>query len=204
MSNVNLYIIIFALIATYLLACVSSAIVVCRAFGLADPRTAGSKNPGATNVMRLGGKLPAFLTLLGDVLKGFLPVCIVGFYFNMPFLTSLTALVAVLGHCFPVYYRFHGGKGVATALGGIFGLYWMLGLATGGTWLLVALLFRYSSLAALVAISMTPVFACLLISMNAALPLVMIAVIVVYRHRANIVRLYQGTESKIGQKSKGV
>src|SRR5690606_18064302 len=127
--------------------------VVCRCLGLADPRTVGSKNPGTTNVLRMAGKWPALLTLMGDALKGLMPVWLVSVYFEDPLMTSVTALVAVLGHCYPLYYRFQGGKGVATTLGTLFGISWILGLAAVGIWVIVALLFRYSSLAALVAVS---------------------------------------------------
>lgn len=188
------------LIATYLLASVSSAIVICRLFALPDPRTTGSKNPGATNVLRIGSKLPAFLTLLGDVLKGFIPVLAAALLFGEPSFTAWVLFVAFLGHCFPLYYGFEGGKGVATALGSLFAFSWVVGLCTAGLWLFMAFIFRFSSLASLVSLIVCPIFAYVFISSYAAIPLCMLAIIVVYRHRANVVRLWQGTESKIGAK----
>lgn len=188
------------LIATYLLASLSSAIIVCRIFGLADPRTVGSKNPGTTNVLRMAGKWPAFLTLLGDALKGLIPVLLARLYFTSEWMASLVALVAVVGHCFPLYYRFKGGKGVATTFGALFGLSWILGLICVGAWLVVALLFRYSSLAALVAVGVVPLVAGFMFPIEAVVPLGLMAIMVLFLHRENVIRLCQGKESKIGQK----
>ena len=137
--------------AGYLFGSISAAIIVCRLMGLPDPRTEGSRNPGATNVARLGGKKAAALTLAGDMLKGLLPVLAAHALQAGPLVLALTALAAFLGHLYPVFFGFQGGKGVATALGVTFGLHWMIGLLTAATWLATALLFRYSSLSALVA-----------------------------------------------------
>lgn len=189
-------------IVTYLLASLSSAIVICRLFNLPDPRTTGSKNPGATNVLRIGGKLPAFLTLLGDVLKGFIPVLVAALLFQEPTYTAWVLFVAFWGHCFPLYYGFEGGKGVATALGSLFAFSWLVGVCTAGLWLFMAFIFRFSSLASLVSLSLCPLFTYAFISSDAAIPLCMLAIIVIYRHRANVLRLWQGTESKIGTKKK--
>ena len=137
--------------AGYLFGSISTAIIVCKLMGLPDPRTQGSRNPGATNVARLGGKKAAALTLAGDMLKGLLPVTIAHALGSDATILAGTALAAFLGHLYPVFFGFQGGKGVATALGVIYGLYWPVGLLTSAVWLIMAVLFRYSSLAALVA-----------------------------------------------------
>lgn len=201
MSNVADFITLaLILLGTYLLASLSAAIIVCKLFGLPDPRTTGSKNPGATNVLRIGSKLPAFLTLLGDILKGFLPVLLTQLTLQQPTLTAGVVLCAFLGHCFPVYYRFQGGKGVATALGGLFGFHWMIGAATGGLWLLMAFLFRYSSLSSMVSLTLSPIITYFLISPSAAIPIAVMTAITLFRHRTNMQRLWRGEEGKIGQK----
>jgi len=140
------YLIVFG---GYLFGSISAAIVTCRLMGLPDPRSEGSRNPGTTNVLRLGGKKAALLTLVGDMLKGLLPVLIAGALTDKPAVLAATALAAFLGHLYPVFFGFTGGKGVATALGVVFGLDWRVGLATVATWLMMAFIFRYSSLAAL-------------------------------------------------------
>lgn len=201
MSNINLGLMCFALLLTYLVASLSSAIIICKALGLADPRNQGSKNPGATNVLRIGGRLPAFFTLVGDVLKALIPVMLIRLYSDSAVWAAITILVAVLGHCFPIYYRFQGGKGVATALGGIFGLSLLAGLATGGSWLLMAYLFRYSSLSSLVALLLAPLYAYVILGdVMVTYPLIGVAVLIFYRHQKNIQNLFLGIESKIGQK----
>ena len=151
---------VLAVIAAYLVGSLSFAVIVSRSMGLNDPRTYGSKNPGATNVLRSGSKAAAVATLLLDALKGWLPVVLVK-WFGSPYglgdgTVAMVGLAAFLGHLFPVFFRFVGGKGVATALGVLVGISWILGLATGGTWLIIAYFFRYSSLASLVASLFAP------------------------------------------------
>jgi acyl phosphate:glycerol-3-phosphate acyltransferase len=201
-SNIHMAINIALLLAGYLLGSVSSAVIVCRSMGLGDPRVQGSGNPGATNVLRLHGKTVAALTLLGDVLKGVLPLLLAHAARTTEMIIALTALAAFAGHLYPVFFGFRGGKGVATLIGVLLGLYWLLGLAFIGTWLLIALLFRYSSLSALVASAMTPVYAVLLASNTYTIAItVVMAVILFWRHRSNIRNLLAGTEDKIGADS---
>lgn len=186
-------------LAAYLLGSISSAIVVCRALRLPDPRTEGSKNPGATNVLRIGGKQAAALTLAGDSLKGLLPVLAAQALGAAPPILALTAAAAFMGHLYPVFFGFRGGKGVATLLGVLFGLHWLLGLAAVGTWLLVAGLFRYSSLAALVMTACLPAYAWFI---TASLPLAGalagMGALLFWRHRGNIAKLWRGEEARIG------
>jgi glycerol-3-phosphate acyltransferase PlsY len=190
------------IVAAYLLGSVSTAVVVTRIKGLPDPRTLGSRNPGATNVLRYGGRGAAVLTLLGDVLKGFVPVAVGAALGLSPLVLGLTALAAFLGHLFPVFFGFQGGKGVATALGALFGLAWPVGLAAVSTWVLVALTTRYSSLAALTAALLTPLYTAWL---RPELPVVAatgaMAVLLVWRHAANIRKLLAGEESRIGERA---
>lgn len=201
-----------ATVAAYLLGSLSFAVIVSKCMGLNDPRTYGSKNPGATNVLRSGSKPAALVTLLLDGVKGWLPVALVS-WFGKPYgledgSVALVALAAFLGHLFPLFFRFEGGKGVATALGVMFGVDWVLGLAAALTWLIIAVFFRYSSLASLVAAVFAPVF--YLFGNDVAwyadtrilLALVLIALGLATRHRENILRLVQGKESKLGQGKK--
>ena len=190
------FLIPISIIASYLIGSLSSAIVICRLYGLPDPRLEGSKNPGATNVLRLGGKIPAALTLVADVAKGFLPVAIAKFYFTDPWVLSGIVLAAVLGHIFPIFYRFKGGKGVATAWGALLGLFPILGGIFTLVWLLVFFLSRYSSLSSIIAIATIPAWAELLNGREYAVSLGILAIIVIVRHYANILRLIAGTESK--------
>ena len=153
---------LLAAIAAYLIGSLSFAVIVSRVMGLNDPRTYGSKNPGATNVLRSGSKAAAVVTLLLDAAKGWLPVALVR-WFGEPYglgdgTVALVALGAFLGHLYPVFFRFQGGKGVATALGVLVGIDWLLGLATAATWLIIAFFFRYSSLASLAAALFAPVY----------------------------------------------
>jgi glycerol-3-phosphate acyltransferase PlsY len=188
-----------AILASYLLGSVSFAILVSRLMGLPDPRSYGSKNPGATNVLRTGKKVAAVLTLLGDALKGLVAVLVCQVY--APEATAYAGLAAFLGHLFPIYHRFEGGKGVATAAGVLFGLDWRLGLGTVATWLVIAGFLRYSSLAALVAAVFAPFFTALLFGFGTTFFAVLVmAALLVWRHRANITRLVAGTESRIGAK----
>lgn len=188
-------------LVAYLLGSIPVAIVVARAFGLADPRTTGSKNPGATNVLRYGGKTAAAITLLGDALKGVVAVLLVRWQSNDPYIISAAALAVFLGHLYPVFFGFRGGKGVATALGVWAALVPWVAAALVATWLAVALIFRYSSLAALVAAAAAPFYVWRLTPVREAfvLSLVMSALLF-WRHRDNIRKLLAGTEGKIGAK----
>jgi glycerol-3-phosphate acyltransferase PlsY len=199
-----------AVLAAYLIGSLSFAVIVSRLMGLNDPRTYGSNNPGATNVLRSGNKAAAVLTLLLDALKGYVPVLLVRLYGADLGLAwgavALVGLAAFAGHVYPVFFKFEGGKGVATALGVLFGVDAYLGLATALTWLLVAVFFRYSSLAALVAAVLAPVYyamgAVLVWPWHAGMGWALIAMsaMLVWRHKLNIQRLAGGQESKIGAK----
>jgi glycerol-3-phosphate acyltransferase PlsY len=194
-------------IAAYLIGSISFAVVVSKVFGLDDPRTYGSKNPGATNVLRSGNKAAAVLTLLGDGFKGWLAVWLAQKYGPQYGLEdsgiALVALAVFLGHLWPVFFRFVGGKGVATALGVLLGLNPWLGLATMATWLIVAYAFRYSSLAALVASVFAPFYYGLLFGFDPQLLAVLVmSGLLIYRHRKNISNLMTGKESRIGSKKK--
>lgn len=187
----------------YLIGSVSAAILVCKVAGLPDPRTQGSGNPGATNVLRVGGKGPAAITLLGDAAKGLIPVLAAMLIGIPPLWVGLTALAAVLGHLFPVFFQFRGGKGVATSFGAIFGISWLAGLLTIASWLAISLTFRYSSLAALTSMVLVPLYLWITTrSLALAVCGALIGVLIFWRHRANITRLLNGTEPKIGDKSK--
>lgn len=184
--------------AGYLFGSISTAIIVCSLMGLPDPRTQGSRNPGATNVARLGGKKAAGLTLAGDLLKGLIPVLIAHVLQTGPVILAATALAAFLGHLYPVFFGFQGGKGVATALGVIFGLHWPVGLLTTATWLGMALVFRYSSLAALVAILLTPAYFLWLLPEPVIVGAMCgLTVLLFWRHRSNIINLLNGKENRI-------
>ena len=187
----------------YLLGSVSSAVLVSKLMGLPDPRQSGSGNPGATNVLRLGNKPAAALTLLGDVLKGVLPVLIAKYLDADTTGIALAGLGAFLGHLFPVFFGFAGGKGVATSLGIFLALNPLIAGSQVALWALMALVFRYSSLAALVTALATPI----LLSWQMDDPVltglgIILAALLVFRHRANIVRLVQGNESKIQLKKR--
>ena len=199
-----------AVVAAYLLGSLSFAVIVTRAMGMADPRTYGSKNPGATNVLRSGSKAAAVVTLLLDAVKGWLPVVLVK-WFGQPYgledgTVALVGLAAFLGHLWPVFFRFEGGKGVATALGVLLGISVWLGLATALTWLIIAFFFRYSSLASLVAAVFAPVYYLLVdgVAWNAETPIAVaigvMAMLLAWRHKENIKRLIEGKESRLGSK----
>ena len=202
-----------AVVAAYLLGSLAFAVIVSRVMGLSDPRTFGSKNPGATNVLRSGSKPAAIVTLLLDAMKGLVPVLLVRLYGEGWGLgagtLALVALAAFLGHLYPVFFRFQGGKGVATFIGVVFGVHWLLGIATGITWLIIAFFFRYSSLASLVSAVFAPVFYLLgdriqwYADAPVAAALFAMALLLAWRHRANIQRLVAGKESKLGEKKKG-
>ena len=183
----------------YLLGSLPFAVIVSRAFGLADPRSYGSGNPGATNVLRSGNKAAAVLTLLGDAAKGWLAVWLAAHFGAEEAALAGIGLAAFLGHVFPVFLGFKGGKGVATAVGVLLGLHWILALVATLTWLLVALVTRYSSLAALLAAVEAP-FAAWILSDRAdiALPVAVMSMLLIWRHAANIRKLLAGTESRIG------
>lgn len=182
----------------YLFGSISSAVIVSKSFGLPDPRHEGSKNPGATNVLRLAGKKFAAAVMVCDVLKGTIPVVIAQYFGAEPTTLSFTALAAVTGHIYPVFFGFEGGKGVATAIGSFLGLYFILGVVVAATWLLIARFFKYSSLASLVSMSFAPIYALALTgNINVFPPLLMITIMIVYKHRNNITRLMDGTEPKI-------
>lgn len=189
-------------VVAYLLGSLSAAIVVCRLLGLPDPRSAGSRNPGATNVLRIGGKWAAFLTLAGDLLKGVLPVLAAHALHLPPWGLAAVMFAAFMGHLYPLYFGFAGGKGVATTLGVVLAMSPPVGLATCLTWLATAAITRYSSLAALVGVGLTPVYTFLWTRQPAlTVATALIAVILTWRHRENIARLRAGTESRIGRKS---
>lgn len=196
----DLLIFIFLTGSAYLLGSINSAILTSKIFRLPDPRQAGSHNPGATNVLRLSGKKYAVFVLLFDILKGFLPVWIGHHYPIQPFTLGCIAFAAVLGHVYPIFFKFKGGKGVATALGTLFGLNGYLGLLAITVWLTIAVLTRYSSLSSITTLIIAP-FLALLFADNfniiGCLPLFAMSILVVYLHKENIRRLLAGTESKI-------
>lgn len=199
-----------ATLAAYLFGSLAFAVIVSRVMGLTDPRTFGSKNPGATNVLRSGNKAAAVITLLLDALKGFLPVFLVK-HFGEPYglqegTMALVAVAAFLGHLYPVFFQFKGGKGVATFIGVVFGIDWILGVGTGLTWIIIAFFFRYSSLASLVSAAFAPVYYLLLNRVvwysdtRVAAALAAMGLLLAWRHRENISRLVAGTESRLGAK----
>jgi glycerol-3-phosphate acyltransferase PlsY len=195
-----------ATLAAYLIGSLSFAVIVSRLMGLNDPRTYGSGNPGATNVLRSGNKKAAILTLVFDALKGFVPVFLVRLYgerFGLGEGTlALVGLAAFLGHLWPVFFKFEGGKGVATAAGVLLGIEPLLGLATLGTWIIIAFFFRYSSLAAIVAAIFAPFYQLLIWGGGPVAGAVLVmGLLLIWRHSANIQKLIKGTESKIGQKA---
>lgn len=201
---------LLAALAAYLIGSLSFAVLVSRVMGLADPRSYGSQNPGATNVLRSGNKLAAALTLLLDGIKGWLPVWAVSQYGSVWGLgegtLAIVALAAFAGHVWPLFFRFKGGKGVATAAGVLFGIDLWLGLATLATWLIVAFFTRYSSLAALAAAAFAPAYYFLgnrvvwYVDNRILLAAVVMSGILVWRHQANIAKLMRGEESRIGKK----
>ena len=201
---------LLAVFAAYLVGSLAFAVIVSRAMGLSDPRTFGSRNPGATNVLRSGSKPAALVTLLLDAMKGFVPVMLVkhfGHRYGLDAGTmAMVGLAAFVGHLYPVFFRFQGGKGVATFIGVVFGIGWVLGVATGLTWFIIAFFFRYSSLASLVAGVFAPVYYLLAdrvmwyADSRIATALFIMAMLLGWRHRENISRLVAGKESRLGQK----
>ncbi|OGT48039.1 MAG: glycerol-3-phosphate acyltransferase [Gammaproteobacteria bacterium RIFCSPHIGHO2_12_FULL_41_20] len=197
MNNLD---VVAAIIIAYVFGSLSSAIIVCKLMGFPDPRTRGSGNPGTTNVLRIGGKTAAVFTLLGDVLKGVIPVLLARWYGVLPIGLVLVVLAAFLGHLYPVFFRFQGGKGVATALGGIIALAWPVGVMLIATWLFVALCFRYSSLAALISALLAPFYTWYFTNRFYAAVIVLMSMLLIYRHRNNIRNLWMGKESKLAEK----
>lgn len=197
--------ILLATVLAYLLGSVSFAVVVSAVMGLADPRSYGSKNPGATNVLRSGNKKAAILTLLGDAFKGWLAVWLVA-HFGPHYrlgddAVALAAIAVFLGHLYPIFFKFQGGKGVATAAGVLLAVHPVLGLATALTWLIIAFFFRYSSLAALAAAVFAPLFDVFLFGANTiAWAVFAMSALLIWRHRTNIAKLIAGKESRIGEK----
>lgn len=191
-----------AVLLAYLIGSLSSAVIVCRVMSLPDPRTQGSNNPGATNVLRIGGKVPALITLLGDTLKGVIPVLAAKFYGLPPLGLALVTLAAFTGHLFPIFFRFQGGKGVATLIGCLLALSLPTGLCWLTTWMLVAFATRYSSLAALTASLLAPLYIYYFTeNLIYAITLGVMTLILFIRHRQNIRKLLNGTENKIGKRT---
>ena len=212
MESMQAFFPVLAALVGYLIGSLSFAVIVSRVMGLNDPRTFGSKNPGATNVLRSGSKAAAVVTLLLDAAKGWLPVMLVKWY-GKPYgledgTMAMVGLAAFVGHLYPVFFRFVGGKGVATALGVLLGISWILGLATGATWLIMAYFFRYSSLAALTAAVFAPVYyifgdgTAWYMNKGVLLSVSIMSLLLIYRHAENIGRLAKGTESRLGKKNK--
>jgi glycerol-3-phosphate acyltransferase PlsY len=212
LESMQAYFPIAAALAAYLIGSLSFAVIVSRVMGLNDPRTFGSKNPGATNVLRSGSKGAAIATLLLDAAKGWLPVMLVK-WLGQPYglgegTVAMVGLAAFLGHLYPVFFKFVGGKGVATALGVLLGMSWILGLATAATWVIMAVFFRFSSLASLTAAVFAPVYYLLgggvvwFMDKSIMLSLSVMSLFLIYRHAENISRLAKGTESRLGKKSK--
>ena len=197
------YSVVNALLLTvsgYLLGSLSAAIITCKVLSLPDPRSTGSNNPGATNVLRLGGKKAAAITLLGDMSKGLIAVLLARLLTEGSVLIYLAGLGAFLGHLFPVFFHFKGGKGVATALGVLMGTSWIVGLLAIATWLAIALTFRISSLAALITFTVTPFYLWMTTANDDfVVGSIIISMLLFWRHKANIRNLLQGTESKIGR-----
>ena len=194
-------------ILAYLIGSVSFAVVVSKCYGLADPRTYGSKNPGATNVLRSGKKSAAVLTLLGDAAKGWLAVFLVQWFGPRYGVgeagVALVVIAVFLGHLFPVFFKFAGGKGVATALGILLAIDWRLGLATLATWIIIAAFFRYSSLAALVSAVFAVFYHMMFWQMGeTTLAIAFMSLLLVWRHSDNIAKLIAGKESRLGEKKK--
>lgn len=188
----------FALFA-YLLGSISTAIITCKLMGLPDPRTEGSKNPGATNVLRVGGKKAAAITLFGDMLKGLVPVLIAVLLDMSDQVIAATGIAAFLGHLYPVYYQFQGGKGVATLLGVLLGTHWLIGLSTIAVWLVMAFTLKISSVSALTAAFCAPAIVWYFTGSEAiTITTVIMTILLYWRHRSNIRNLLSGTEGKIG------
>ena len=207
--NTNLALLLIPI--AYLIGSISFAVVVSKCMRLPDPHTYGSGNPGATNVLRTGNKLAAVLTLIGDALKGYIAVMLARILLGDESLSSTldswvlcgVVIAVFLGHLFPIFHGFKGGKGVATACGILFGINWVLGLAALSTWIIVAMFMRYSSLAALAAAVFGPIYFVFLFGLQPmGWALLVICLLLIWRHRSNIQNLMNGTESRIGSKKK--
>lgn len=184
------------IVFAYLFGSISSAVLICKLFRLPDPRTTGSNNPGATNVYRIGGKLPAILVLIFDVLKGTIPVYGAYFLKIEPLYLGFIAIAACLGHIYPIFFGFKGGKAVATAFGSLLPIGFTLAGLLILTWLGLIWLTGYSSLAAIITVSLAPIFTWFIKPLY-VLPVTMLAGLIVFRHRANVIRLLKGTEPKV-------
>lgn len=194
----TIFIFLIDITIAYLVGSLCSAVIVSRIFNLPDPRAKGSKNPGATNVLRLSGKKYAFIVLVADMLKGLLPVLLAHALHSNSSMLGYTCFAAVFGHMYPVFFGFKGGKGVATAIGAFLGFHFIMGSVIIATWLLIANLSRYSSLASIIAIVFAPFYSLFAVgNLNAFFPLALITIFVLYQHRNNITRLIDGTEPKI-------
>jgi acyl phosphate:glycerol-3-phosphate acyltransferase len=191
---------LIAIVLAYLFGSISSAIVTCKIMGYPDPRSQGSGNPGATNVLRFGGKKAAIITLAGDVLKGVFVVLAAKWYGFDSFSMSLITFAVFLGHLFPIYFGFAGGKGVATAAGCLLALAWPVGAAALATWIIMVVLFRYSSLAAVVAALCAPVYAWYFTNWDYTYMTAAMTILLLLRHHKNIHNLLTGKEDKIGKK----
>ncbi len=188
---------IISIIIGYLLGSVSSAILVCKIMKLPDPRTEGSKNAGATNVMRMGGKQAGIYVIIGDVLKGVIAIWIAKMFGVHGLMLGLTAVAVVVGHIYPCFFQFKGGKGVATMLGALLGFSFVIGLVALITWAIVAAIFRYASLASLVTAILSILYVFVLMGFSLLLPMLIIAGLIIWKHKDNIERLKSGSESKI-------
>lgn len=183
----------------YLMGSISSAVIICRCLKLPDPREHGSMNPGATNVLRFGGKKAAAMTLIGDVFKGLIPVLFAQTLGADSTVTAVVGLFAFAGHLYPVFFNFKGGKGIATALGALTGFAWPIGIALIATWLIIAFTFKLSSLAALMTAIINPLYVWWFTDSRAMLIAgTIISLLAIWRHRSNIQRLFEGKEGKIG------
>jgi len=192
-----MFIAVFLVIFAYLMGSLSSAIIVSKLLGLPDPRTQGSGNPGATNILRLGGKFPAIITLISDILKGLIPVLIANLANIHGFWLGVIALAAVVGHVFPVFFNFKGGKGVATALGAFIALNIWIGIIAIAVWLIVTAIWRYVSLASLIATWIATFYTVVTMENGLALPIIALAGLLTWRHWSNIERLRVGKENKL-------
>ncbi|MFT4060026.1 MAG: glycerol-3-phosphate 1-O-acyltransferase PlsY [Legionella sp.] len=193
------------IIFAYLMGSICSAVIVSKTFSLPDPRTEGSNNPGATNVLRLAGKKFALLVLITDILKGTIPVLVAKIFSDDPMLLGFVALAAVIGHMYPVFFNFEGGKGVATAIGALLGFQFIMGTMVIATWLLIARFTRYSSLASIISICLAPFYGLIMIGhIEIFPPLFLMALLIIIKHKNNISRLLDGVEPKIQLKKTNV
>jgi len=199
MSGINIAFISLT-VCGYLFGSISTAIIVCRLMGLPDPRTQGSHNPGATNVLRIGGKKAAAITLAGDALKGLLPVLLAQVYALHPSQLGVVGFAAFLGHLYPIFFSFRGGKGVATAFGAIMGISWIAGIAVLTTWLLMAKVFKISSLSALTAACLAPLYIWYATHESSLVVIItLMSAMLIIRHRSNIQNLLRGKEDKLNE-----